>query len=196
MTARTTDSRTTVVPCRGRSGDTGSSASPSASTRSLAQALLEPHLVHAVAAAIDVAAKQALVRLHQLGRFSHRAAHRAGQSCGRATDRPMWNGLQTTGSINCRRVLGHCRVYSEMAMPRSSSASSAAFDEALGAPVRRVALADDGESHVQCARRCREQFDERAYAPVHRQRSSGTPKSCRRRNHRCRTAGTGVRPTR
>ena len=44
---------------------------------------------------------------------------------GRATARRRWNGSMIAGSISCRRVCGHDRVYREMATLRSSSASSA-----------------------------------------------------------------------
>ena len=60
---------------------------------------------------------------------------------------PRSHGSQITGSISCSRVCGHERVYSEIATLRSSSASSARLEEALGAAAGRVTLADDREAH-------------------------------------------------
>ena len=90
------------------------------------QALLEPHGVHAVAGAIDVAAEQALVRFDEVRLRPRRSRHdRRARSPSRARGARRSTGRRSRGSISCSLVCGHDRVYSEIATLRSSSASSA-----------------------------------------------------------------------
>ena len=115
--------------------------------RRVAQPLLEPDPVHAVAGAIDVAAQQPLVRLHQFRRLAGDAgANRAGEA-------PVAPQATDIGRVAQHRFDQlQPRLRPAPGVERDGDAAleqsfERALDEALGAAVGRVALADDRQPH-------------------------------------------------
>src|SRR5439155_2428042 len=113
----------------------------------VAQPHLEPYVVHAIARPIDIAAQQALVRLHVLGRLSgDLSAHRAGEA-------PIAPQPSEVGRI-AEHGLDQLQPRLRPA-PGVERDCDAAFeqcfecrlDKALRAAEGRIALADDSEPH-------------------------------------------------
>src|SRR5450631_1704021 len=101
----------------------------------------------AVACTVDVAAKQPLVRLHQLGRLLRdRMADRAGK----APIAPEAPDVERIADHRLDELQARLRPLSRVERYRDATLEQClerAFDETLSASVRRVALADDGQAH-------------------------------------------------
>src|SRR6266702_620266 len=106
--------------------------------------VLEPLGVHAVAGAVDVAAVDALVRLHEIERpTGDLAAHRAGEA-------PVAPKAADVERVAANQAPGGADPFaSEDGYRHTLPAERAegALDEALGAPVGAVALPHQGEAH-------------------------------------------------
>ena len=121
-------SRTAAAPPPACSGDTGSRASARrCERRRVAQALLEPDRVHAVAGAVDVAAGDALVRLHERRRHRARARAQAARAKPASRQRAADVGRVDDHGVDARgrASRGHAACTSVSSTPRAASASSA-----------------------------------------------------------------------
>ena len=103
--------------------------------------------MHTVARAVNVATEQSLMRLNQIGRFArHRFAYGAREApvAPQSTDieRVAQHGLDELQT--CLRPLPRVKRYRDAALEQRFERR---FHKALRTAVRRVALADDCESH-------------------------------------------------
>src|SRR3982075_1609524 len=121
---------------------------PAFKSRRITQPLVEPGSMHAVAGAIDVAAKQAFVRLHQLRRL------RCDGPANRASEAPV-----APQTADVKRVAQHRLDKLEPGvgpLPRIERNGDAALeqrfqcalDKTLAAAMGRVALANNGEAQA------------------------------------------------
>ena len=108
--------------------------------------------MHAVARAVDVAAKQPLVRLHQFGRL-----FRDGTTDGtrKTPVAPEAADVERIADDGLDQLQPRLRPLPGVKRDRDAALEQRlerTFDEALRAPVRRVALPDDGQSHYAPSR--------------------------------------------
>ena len=103
--------------------------------------------MHAVARAVDVAAEQALVRLHQVEmRVRDRAADRARE----APVAPQAADVERIDDVRLEQLQLGLRPFARVERDGDVALEQRlqrAFDEALGAAEGRVALADDRDAH-------------------------------------------------
>ena len=124
----------------------GGNARPLA-TAARAQPLFEPHAVHAVAGAEDVAAFDPLVRLHDIGTVAGERGAHGGSEARVAPQAAEMERIADDRLDAARAVLRPlARIYADLHAARDERVHRA-LDEALRAAERRVALADDAEPH-------------------------------------------------